>query len=243
MAELCSVDDVAECLRAPAARIGQHLRYDPADVQQDQVVVVAELSEDARVMSRIFRDAAAYKPDHLILVTGHACDREGRRCRGLARVIDDLKAGDFSRVTIQAPPHDQCSSMDVCPARMAASRFGCVEGPYEPLPGWLIVRADEPDSSYAGATAIRLARQLRVNVIVSGMPNAVMIGETSGADGQRQTLWGLEIGSASVKARSGGARGKRVGFGVLVGDGTMAPRVVQPDAAGYPNQRPRRYAA
>lgn len=239
MVELRSVDAGEVGLRVPAARTGRHPHYDPAAVQQDQVVVVAELSEDARVMGRILRDAAAYKPDHLILVTGHACDGEGRTCRGLAKVIDVLKAGDFSRVTIQVPSRDECSPMDVC----LASGFVCVEGPYEPLPGWLVVRADEPDNSYAGATAIRLARRLRVNVIVSGMPDAVMIGETFGAAGQRQTRWGIEIGSASVKARSGGARGKRVGFGVLVGGGTMAPRVVPSGVTSDPNRRTRRYAA
>jgi hypothetical protein len=157
--------------------------------------------------------------------------------------MDDLKAGDFSRVTVQATRRDQGLPMDRCPARLAASGLDYVDGPYEPLPGWLSVRAEEPDDSYAGATAIRLARQLRVNVIVSGMPDAVMIGETSGADEQRQTIWGLEIGSASVKARSRGARGKRIGFGVLVGGSATAPRVVQSGAAGHPNRRTRRDTA
>lgn len=209
--------------------------------RRDQVVVVAELTDNAFAVSRVVREAAAFRPDHLVLVTGHVCDWGSRRCRVLAGVIADLKVGDFRRVTVQAAPQGDRLPLEGCPARQAAAKFTYVEDSYEPLPGWRVARVAEPDDAYAGATAIRLARRLDVSVVVSGMPDSVMIGETFGHEGRRRTLWGIEIGAGVTKARSAGARRGRAGFGVLM-SGATRPRVVALGAATL-SRRTQRSAA
>jgi hypothetical protein len=177
-------------------------------------------------MGQILLDVAGYMPSHLVLVSRHVCDRGGRACRGVASMLDDLERVD--RVTVLLPLGR--ASASPC---MATSDVSCVKGPYDPTPGWRILRVDVPDRSYAGATAIRLARRLRMNVIVPGMHRTVMIGETSGSRGDRQTLWGLEM--TSVK-------GKRASFVVIGPDGTK-PRIVYSDTDDHARNIARRRAA
>lgn len=185
-----------------------------SELHDQAAFVVTDLSEDARVMRRILRDVADYKPGHLVLVSRHICDRSARSCLAVASALDNLRG--FGRVTVLLPPGRATTSN--C---MATSDLDCAEGPYDPAPGWRILGVDVPDRSYAGATAIRLARRLRTNVIVPGMHRTVVIGETSGAHGDRRTLWGLEMSSA---------RAKRAGFVVIGPDGTAKPRIVFADA-------------
>lgn len=126
------------------------------------------------------------------------------------------------------------------PGRIDASsclaRFDLIhaEGPYDPTPTWRILRVDVPDLSYAGATAIRMARRLNMNVIVPGMHRTVLIGETSGVLGSRRTLWGLEMGSA---------KGKQASFVVIGPDDTVKPQIVFVDTDDRMRSVPRRWAA
>lgn len=91
-----------------------------------------------------------------------------------------------------------------------------------------------PDLSYAGATAIRMARRLNMNVIVPGMRRTVLIGETSGVLGSRRTLWGLEMGSA---------KGKQASFVVVGPDDTVKPQIVLVEMDDQMRSVPRRWAA
>lgn len=165
-------------------------------------------------MSRVSHDVAGRAPDNLILVSNHVCEREKGKCPGLVAVVGSVKCP----VTVHLPP-GRTGGPRRCLEQVATQGVRCVEGPYEPIPGWRILRVDVADSSYAGATAIRLARRLDVNVIVPGMQRTVMIGETWGAVDQRRTLWGLEIGCAN-------GVGKRAGFVVIARDAAARPRIV-----------------
>ncbi len=194
---------------------------------QDQSVVVANLIEDTHVMRRILRDVASYSPGHLVLLSRHACDRAGKKCLDVANSMDNL--GSVSHVTVL--PLAGRASASNCLAKF--DLIGADES-YDPTPAWRILQVDVPDRSYAGATAIRLARQLQMNVIVPGMHRTVVIGETSGGPGARRTVWGLEMSSAE---------GKRAGFIVIGADGTAKPRIVYADADDRMRNITRRSAA
>jgi hypothetical protein len=209
------------CRTGAQAVLGVHLLWEERTIhtseQHEQAVfAVADLSQDAHLMRRILLDVAGYMPNRLVLVSRHVCDRAGRACRGVASTLDNLEGID--RVTVLLPP----GRTGAAPC-MATSDLSWSEGPYDPAPGWRILRVDVPDRSYAGATAIRLARRLRMNVIVPGMHRTVMIGETSGVRGERQSLWGLEMTSA---------KGGRASFVVIGPDGTK-PRIVYSDADSH----------
>jgi hypothetical protein len=100
-----------------------------------------------------------------------------------------------------------------------------VDGLYEPAPGWTSIHLSNPCMApYAGATAIKMARDLRRNVVVAGMRTSALIGERVNSNRDDRTVWGCEISGVGTK---------QIGVAILAEEGrTLRPMVALVKAGG-----------